>query len=86
MRVSRPRMLLLGLAVVTGLLLTREGWVRAMESRAQADAARRDLDEAESERSRVAKRIADAESPVGQEESARERGFRRPDERPAGTQ
>ncbi|MGE3127457.1 MAG: hypothetical protein AB7F50_04025 [Fimbriimonadaceae bacterium] len=86
MRVTRPRLFLLGIAVVAGVFLSREGWVRAIETRAEARAASKDLDAAENERQRVAKRIAEAESPVGQEENARARGFRRPDETPVSVQ
>lgn len=82
MRFSRPRLLLLGVAVGVGLFASREGWVRAAEARNREAEARKELAAAESERQSVARRIASAESPVGQEENARARGFRRPEELP----
>jgi hypothetical protein len=77
-----PRLLLLCLAVGAGLFLSRDTWGRAQRAKAQRDAAYSELRSAEAERRDTAARVARSQNPLGHEEAARERGYRRPAETP----
>lgn len=74
--------LLLVLAVGVGAALSVESWRHYSAQNKRATEARDEMRLAESERARLMREQSRLQSPVGREERARERGYRRVNERP----
>jgi len=71
------------LAVICGAIAASwKPWEQYNIQRKKRDAATAEMREAEKERAELTKEKARLESPIGKEELARERGFRRPGEIP----
>lgn len=69
-------------ALAVGAFLGYGPWQLYREQRAKADEAAIQMKEAERDRADLIRTRNRYESPIGREELARERGYRRPDERP----
>lgn len=74
--------LVVALAVTVGVALSVKPWHLYLEQREKTDMAKAEMRDAERERAELMRQRARYESPVGREELARERGYRKPDERP----
>jgi hypothetical protein len=75
-------------AIGIGLFASRSVWEHYAEQRTATDAARHQMLDAEAKRADLMRQRADLASEAGREREARERGWRRPDEKPlsaAGT-
>lgn len=76
------RWIWLVVALVAGVALSRDTWSRAFVARQSRTVAEADLAEAEAERLESARRTAATTHPLGDEEAARARGYRREGESP----
>jgi len=72
-------------AVGLGVYLSREPWQVYAEQRANADAKKREMQQAEKDRADLLKQKTHIDSPMGKEELAREAGFIKPGETPLET-
>lgn len=72
----------LGLAVVCGLMLSVRPWKLYREQLAKTKTADTQVRKVEGERADLKRQLAKSESAIGREEQLRERGYRKPNERP----
>lgn len=70
-------LIFLGVAVAVGVALGMRPWPVYQEQRRQADGYRRDAMQAESKRYELERQRAKYESPLGQEELARQAGHKK---------
>lgn len=73
-------------AVGAGLYASRGAWQDAAGQRAKRDEAVAEMRAEEANKAELKRRLAEAETPAGRERLARERGMRRPEETPVGTE
>lgn len=71
-------------ALLAGAALSRGTWLRAFAAREGRTAAESELRSAEAERADAARRSAATDHPLGDEQAARARGYRKAGETPAG--
>ncbi len=72
--------LFIGLAVGMGIYLSLKSWQVYKAQKNKADYWKKELEIAEKERTELLKKKALYESPIGREELARERGYKKPRE------
>lgn len=74
------RVAIVVLAVGTGLYLSRKPWEVYREQKAKANAATKEMEQAEKDRVRLVEQKAHAGSSYGREEAIRKIGWRKPNE------
>ena len=74
--------LIVVVGVATGMALSLKPWQHYREQKEIANNARAEMKATEQQRSELMREKSRLESPVGREELARERGYRRPWEKP----
>jgi len=75
---------IVGVAIVTGIMLSLKPWQVYNDQRKLAAEAVSDMRVAEGKRAELTRQRAKYESAIGREELARKQGYRRPDETPIG--
>ncbi len=70
------------LAIGTGVALSIKPWEAYRVQKKKADQAQAEMRSAEQEKAELVRQKARFESPIGKEELARERGYRKPNEQP----
>jgi Tfp pilus assembly major pilin PilA len=69
-------------AVCTGIALSVKPWQKYQEQKAQAVTARKEMRQMEAQHAKLLREKSQLESPIGREELARERGYKKPEEKP----
>lgn len=75
-------LILATLAVALGIGLSLQPWREFAEQRAKRNQAQLEMQQAERERAELVREAARHDSPIGREELARDRGYRKPNEVP----